>query len=69
MPADYDLGMKMRTGVQGRVRIAALSAGAALVAPVVFVGIIVVRKVERQFSVLARAWGKRLQNEIGRWHK
>jgi hypothetical protein len=54
--------------MSGRIRIVALSAGAALLAPLVFVGIIVLRKADRRFSVHARVWGKRLRNEIGRWH-
>jgi hypothetical protein len=54
--------------MSGRVRIAALSAGAALLAPLVFVGIIVLRKADRRFSVHSQVWSKRLRNEIARWH-
>jgi hypothetical protein len=60
--------MEWWAGVSGRVRFVALSAGAALLAPLVFLGIIVMRKAERRFSVHARVWGKRLRNEIGRWN-
>ena len=45
----------------------ALSALSAFVAPLVFVGIIVLRKVERRFNVQFRHWSKRLQHEIARW--
>ncbi|HLM96033.1 MAG TPA: hypothetical protein VK283_06935 [Acidimicrobiales bacterium] len=50
-----------------RIRIVALSAFSAFLAPLVFVGIIVLRKAERRFSVHARVWSKRLQHEIARW--
>ncbi len=44
-----------------------LSALSALIAPLVFVGIIVLRKVDRRLSVHLRHWNKRLQHEIARW--
>jgi hypothetical protein len=53
--------------MSGRIRMVALSGGAAVLAPLVFVGIILMRKAERRFSVHARVWGKRLQHEIARW--
>jgi hypothetical protein len=33
----------------------------------VFVGIIVLRKVDRRFSAHWRHWSKRFQHEIARW--
>ena len=45
----------------------ALSALSAFIAPLVFVGIIVLRKVDRRLSVHLRQWNKRLQHEIARW--
>jgi hypothetical protein len=54
-------------GMEGRLRIIAVSALAALFAPLVFVGIIVLRKAERRLNFHARAWNKRLQHEIARW--
>ncbi len=50
-----------------RVRIVVLSAFAAFISPLVFVGIIVLRKAERRFNMHARVWSKRLQHEIARW--
>lgn len=44
-----------------------LSALSVFIAPLVFVGIIVLRKVERRAAVHFRSWNKRLQNEITRW--
>jgi hypothetical protein len=45
----------------------ALSALSAFLAPLVFVGIIVMRRVERTFKVHLRHWTRRLQHEIARW--
>jgi hypothetical protein len=45
----------------------ALSALSAFLAPLVFVGIIVVRKVDRRLTVHWRQWSKRFQHEIARW--
>jgi hypothetical protein len=45
----------------------ALSALSAFLAPLVFVGIIVLRKVDRRFTVHWRQWSKRFQHEIARW--
>jgi hypothetical protein len=36
-------------------------------APLVFVAVIVLRKVTRRVNVKARFWNKRLQHEIARW--
>ena len=51
----------------GGLRVMALSAFSALIAPLVFVGIIVLRKVDRRLSTHLRHWNKRLQHEIARW--
>ena len=50
-----------------QVRIAGISAAAGMFAPLVFVGIIVLRKVTRRAKHFTRHWNKRLQNEIERW--
>ncbi len=51
----------------GSPRIVALSALSAFFAPLVFVSIIVMRKVERRVNFHARIWNKRLRHEIARW--
>lgn len=51
----------------GGLRVIALSALSAFLAPLVFVGIVVMRKVERRASVYLRHWSRRLQHEIARW--
>jgi hypothetical protein len=51
----------------GTLRIAALSSVSAFFSPLVFVSIIVLRKVRRRVDVQARAWNRRLQHEIARW--
>ena len=49
------------------LRVTALSALSAFLAPLVFVGIIFVRKAERRLNVSVRHWTRRLQHEIARW--
>jgi hypothetical protein len=44
-----------------------LSAFAGMLAPLVFVSILVLRKLNRRVNVRARQWNKRLQHEIARW--
>ena len=51
----------------GSPRLVALSALSALFAPLVFVGIIVARKVDRRLTVHWRQWSKRFQHEVARW--
>jgi hypothetical protein len=53
--------------VTREARLIVLSALSAFIAPLVFVGIVVLRKVNRRVNVQARFWNKRLQNEIARW--
>jgi hypothetical protein len=50
-----------------QARIAGISAVAGMFAPLVFVSIIVLRKVNRRAKAYTRHWNKRLQNEISRW--
>lgn len=52
---------------RGSPRVVALSALSAFFAPLVFVGIIVLRKVDRRLTVQWRQWSKRFQHEIARW--
>jgi hypothetical protein len=49
------------------LRLAFLSAASVVVAPFVFVSIIVGRKVALRVHHHARFWNKRLQREIARW--
>ncbi len=44
-----------------------LSASSAMVAPLVFVSIIVLRKIVFRVNAKTRFWNKRLQHEISRW--
>ena len=53
--------MDRTTGRSGGRRIIALSALSGFIAPLVFVGIIVLRKVERRLNVQYRHWSKRLR--------
>jgi hypothetical protein len=48
-------------------RIVALSALSAFAAPLVFVGVILLRKVDRRSRVQVRKLNKRFQQELGRW--
>jgi hypothetical protein len=50
-----------------QVRIAGISAVAGMFAPLVFVSIIVLRKVNRRAKTYTRQWNKRFQNEVSRW--
>jgi hypothetical protein len=49
------------------LRVVALSAISAFLAPLVFVSVIVLRKAERRGRSQYRRWNKRLQHEISRW--
>jgi hypothetical protein len=49
------------------LRVVFLSALSAISAPMVFVGIIVLRRVDRRFTSHWRHWTERLQHEIARW--
>jgi hypothetical protein len=55
-------------GNSGNPRIVAISAISGFLAPLVFVGLIVLRKVNRRSRIHLRQWNKRLQHEIARWN-
>jgi hypothetical protein len=58
----------MNGGTPAReLRVMILSGASVVVAPLVFVGIIVLRKVAVRVRVKTRFWNKRLQHEIARW--
>ena len=48
-------------------RTVVLSGLSGFFAPLVFVAVLVLRKVNQRVSVKARFWNKRLQHEIARW--
>jgi hypothetical protein len=50
-----------------RVRIMGVSVIAGFFAPLVFVLVFALRKVNRSAKIAARGWNKRLQHEIARW--
>jgi hypothetical protein len=58
---------KSSARVSRELRLFTISALSAFVSPLVFVSIIVLRKVTRQVNHQARFWNKRLQHEIARW--
>jgi hypothetical protein len=49
------------------LRLVVLSAISAFTAPLVFVSVIVLRKVDRRGRAQFRYWNRRLQHEIARW--
>jgi len=59
--------MSLSGSLESKVRIVALSTVGAFLSPLVFVSILVLRKVERRLNFHARIWNKRLQHEIARW--
>lgn len=58
--------MDVRHPARG-VRVMTLSALSGVLAPLVFVALIVLRKVAVRVHVKTRFWNKRLQHEIARW--
>jgi hypothetical protein len=54
-------------GSSSGLRIVALSAVSAFLAPLVFVSVIVLRKVDRRGRAQFRRWSKRFEHEISRW--
>jgi hypothetical protein len=54
-------------GPARNVRVMTLSALSGALAPLVFVSIIVLRKVTVRVHRKTRFWNKRLQHEIARW--
>jgi hypothetical protein len=55
-------------GKSDHPRVVAISALSGFLAPLVFVGVIVLRKVHRRSRTHLRHWNKRLQHEISRWN-
>jgi hypothetical protein len=55
-------------GKSDHPRLVAISAISGFLAPLVFVGVIVLRKVNRRSKTHLRQWNKRLQHEISRWN-
>ena len=63
----YDCAVKRIGGSSEHPRIVAISAISGFMAPLVFVGVIVLRKVNRRSRVHVRRWNKRFQHERARW--
>jgi hypothetical protein len=63
----YDRGVKQKSSNSSAARVVALSAISGFMAPLVFVSVIVFRKVERRGRTHFRRWNRRLQHEIARW--
>jgi hypothetical protein len=59
--------VKQKAGNSSGMRIVALSALSAFAAPLVFVSVIVLRKMDRRSRVHFRRLNKRFQNELSRW--
>ena len=59
--------MKRIGGRSGQTRVIAFSALSGFLAPLVFVGVIVLRKVNRRGRVHFRRLNKRFQHELARW--
>jgi hypothetical protein len=59
--------VKQKGGIRGHQRVVAISAVSGFMAPLVFVGVIVLRKANRRGRVQYRRLNKRLQHEIARW--
>ena len=61
-------GSKNRSkDVTREARLVVLSALSAFIAPLVFVSIIVLRKVNRRVNVQAKFWNSRMRRELARW--
>ncbi len=59
--------MAQKTSLTSAVRVVILSALSAFAAPLVFVGVIGLRKASRRGKVEFRQLNKRFQHEIARW--
>ena len=59
--------VKARGGGSSGLRVVILSALSAFAAPLVFVSVILLRKVDRRSRVQIRRINKRLQHERARW--
>jgi hypothetical protein len=60
-------GVKQKAANSIGGRVVVLSALSAFAAPLVFVSVIVLRKIDRRGRVQFRRLNKRLQNELARW--
>ena len=60
-------GMEKTGNKSSGLRVVALSGISGLMAPLVFLSVIVLRKTERRVHVHYRHWNRRLQHEIARW--
>jgi hypothetical protein len=59
--------MAQKKGRSSALRVVMLSAFSAFTAPLVFVGVIGLRKANRRGKVQYRKLNKRFQNELARW--
>jgi hypothetical protein len=59
--------VKRSGGNSDQTRVIAISALSGFLAPLVFVGVIVLRKVNRRSRVHFRRLNKRFQHELARW--
>jgi hypothetical protein len=59
--------MKEKGSASSGLRVVFLSALSAFIAPLVFVSVILLRKVNRRSKVQFRRVNKRLQHELARW--
>jgi len=59
--------VKQPGGRSSGLRVVILSAISAFLAPLVFVGLIVLRKVDRRGRAHFRHWSKRFEHEVSRW--
>ena len=59
--------MKRIGSNSGQPRVIAISALSGFLAPLVFVGVIILRRVNRRGKVQFRRLNKRFQNELARW--
>jgi hypothetical protein len=61
------VGVKQKGANSIGPRVVVLSALSAFMAPLVFVSVIVLRKMDRRGRVHVRRMNKRLQHELARW--
>jgi hypothetical protein len=59
--------VSQKAGLSSALRVTVLSAFSAFAAPLVFVGVIGLRKISRRGKVQFRQLNKRMQHEIARW--
>ncbi len=61
------LGMEKTGSTSKGLRVVALSGISGFTAPLVFLGVIVLRKSQRRVTARYRHWNRRFQHEIARW--